>query len=212
MPATVYGPKYKTTSLELDAKEFEKIYKEAGESSLVNLVIEKESDSAKEKTSKKAGERTPVLIREIQKEPISGKIIHADFYKVSLTEEVTLSIPLIFEGEAPAAKDLGGTFVKNISELEIRALPEQIPHEIRVDISGLKTFENSILIKDLNIPEGVKVLTSPDEIVALVTPIEKVEEELEKPLEEKVEEVEKAGEKKAAEPEVPESEAGQTKA
>jgi len=213
LPAVIYGSKTKVISLELDSKVFEKIYKEAGESSLINLEIEsQEKPELKEKTAKKEKQRTPVLIREIQKEPLSGKIIHVDFYKVSLTEEVTLSIPLVFEGEAPAVKELGGTFVKNISEIQIKALPESIPHEIRVDINNLRTFEDSILIKDLSIPEGVKVLTQAEEIVALVTPLEKVEEELEKPLEEKVEEVEKAGEKKPAEEEVQDTQSEQQKA
>jgi len=187
LPAVVYGPKSETMSLELDYQAFEKIFKQAGESSLISLEIE----------GKKA--KVPVLIHEIQSESVSGKIIHVDFYQASLTEEVTVSIPLIFEGEAPAVKDLGGTLIKNISELEVRALPEQLPHEIRINIEGLKNFDDFITVKDIKVADGVKILKSPDETIALVSQPEKVEEELVKPIEEKVEEVEKVATKKKEE-------------
>ena len=96
---------------------------------------------------------------------------------------------------------MGGTLVKSISEVEIKALPQNLPHEIKVEISSLKTFEDEILVKDLKVPEGVKILRKPEEIIASVLPPEKVEEELEKPVEEKVEEVEKVGEKEKKEEE-----------
>jgi len=187
LPAVVYGPKIKTLPLELDYKSFEKVYKEAGESSLISLEIEKEK------------EKPPVLIHEIQRDPLSDKIIHVDFYQVPLTKEVEAKVPLIFEGEPPAVKELGGTLVKNISELEVKSLPQNLPKEIKVEVLKLKTFEDHILIKDLKLPKEVKVLKDPEEIVASVTLPEKVEEELEKPIEEKVEEVEKVEKKKEEE-------------
>lgn len=185
LPAVLYGPKIKNQSLELNLKEFEKVYQEAGESSLISLEIEKK--------------KIPVLIHEVQFDPITEKPIHVDFYQPSLGEEVTVTIPIIFEGEAPAVKELGGTLVKNISEIEVRALPQNLPHEIKVDVKRLKSFEDNIFVKDLITTEGVKILKNPDEIVAFVAEPEKVEEELVKPIEEKVEEIEKVEEKKAAE-------------
>lgn len=179
LAAVLYGPKIKNLALELDLKEFEKIYSQAGESSLLNLQIEGEK---KENT---------VLIHEIQNNPLTGKITHVDFYQPDLDKEVEVAVPLIFEGETPAVKDLGGTLVKNISEVEIKALPQNLPHEIKVNVESLKTFEDHILIKDLELPSGVKILKNPQEIVVSVARPEKVEEELEKPIEEKVEEVEK---------------------
>ena len=182
LPAVLYGPKIKTQPIEVDLKEFEKVYKEAGESSLVSLRLDKKE--------------IPVLIHEVQKDPISGNPSHIDFYHPILTEEVEATVPLIFEGEAPAIKELGGTLVKEIQEIGVRALPQDLPHEIKVNVETFKNFEDEILVKDLKIPEGVKILKEPDEIVAKVLPPEKVEEELEKPIEEKVEEVEKVEEEK----------------
>ena len=104
---------------------------------------------------------------------------------------------------------MGGTLIKEIQELEVKALPEKLPHEIKVNIENLKTFEDEILIKDLKLPEGVKIQREPDEIVAVVTPPEKVEEELEKPIEEKVEEVEKVEEKKPVSAEAAASKEGE---
>lgn len=195
--AVLYGPKTKNTPIEINAKEFEKIFKEAGESSLISLEVE----------GKK--EKSIVLIHDFKKEPLTGRIIHVDFYQPALDKEIEAHVALIFEGEAPAVKELGGTLVKNFSEIEVKALPQNLPKEIKVDVSVLKTFEDKVLIKDLPIPPGVKVLKKhAEEIVVSVTPLEKVEEELEKPIEEKVEEVEKVEKKKKEEEEVVEVEAG----
>ena len=181
LPGVLYGPKIETRPLEIDLKEFEKIYKEAGESSLISLEIDKK--------------KFLVLIHEVKLDSLTEKPTHVDFYQPRLEEEVTAEVPLVFEGEAPAVKDLGGTLVKNISEVEVKALPQNLPHEIKVNIDRLKTFEDSILIKDLIVSKEVKILKEPKEVVAAVSPPEKVEEELEKPIEEKVEEVEKVEEK-----------------
>ena len=185
MPAILYGPGVKNLSLQIDEKEFEKIYQEAGASSLIFLEI--------------GAEKFQVLVHEIQRDPLSNNFIHIDFYQPSLKEETEAKIPLVFEGEAPAVKELSGTLVKHIQEIEVKALPQNLPHEIKVNIEGLKTFEDNVLVKDLPAPEGVKILKEPEEIVASVAPLKKVEEELEKPIEEKVEDVEKAGEKEKEE-------------
>lgn len=185
LPGVLYGPEVKNLSLEMDLKEFEKVYKEAGESSLVSLEVGKD--------------KFLVLIHDIKKDPLTGKAIHVDFYQPILTEEVEAAVPIVFEGEAPAVKELGGTLVKEIQELEVKALPQNLPHELKVNVESLKTFEDEILVKDLKVAEGVKIQREPDEIIAVVTPPEKVEEELEKPIEEKVEEVEKVEEKKEKE-------------
>ncbi len=205
IPAILYGPEIKESlPLEIDYKTFEKIYKEAGESSLISLEVRVEEDKSSsspfavaredEKLVNRQPKKFLVLINGIKHDPLTGKLIHIDFYQPRLGEEIEAKVPIILEGEAPAIKELEGTLVKNISEVEVKALPQKLPKEIKVDVSSLKTFEDHILIKDLKIPEGVKILKDPEEIIASVAPPERIEEELEKPIEEKVEEVEKVKE------------------
>lgn len=179
VPAVVYGPEAKNLSLQINEKEFIKTFKEAGESSLIELAI----DDGKEKRS--------VLIHEIQKDPITGRPIHIDFFQASLKQEVQVAIPLVFEGVSFAVKDLGANLVKNMSEIEVKALPQNLPHQITVDLSILKNIGDHILIKDLKAPANVEILKKPDEIVAAATAVEKVEEELATPVEEDVTKVEK---------------------
>jgi large subunit ribosomal protein L25 len=194
LPAVLYGHKVHNLNLEVDLKDFEKIYHESGESSLLSLEVE--------------GKNLPVLIHDVQFDPLTEKPIHIDFYQPSLKEEIEAKILLVFEGEAPAVKELGGTFVKNISELAVKAIATQLTREIRIDISNLKTFEDNILIKHLTVPKGVRILRNPEDILAWVSPPEKIEEELAKPIEEKVEEV-KEVEKEKKEKEAEEKEGGE---
>lgn len=187
LPAVLYGPGMNNILLELNHRLFEKVYEEAGESSLVSLKIK--------------GEKRPyqVLIHDIQRDPLTGDFIHVDFYQPSLEKKIEVNIPFEFFGESEAVKNLGGTLVKNVPEIRVRALPQDLPHQIRVNIEKLKTFEDHIKISDLEIPQGVEILKDSQEIVASVVPPTKVEEELEKPIEEKVEEVEKVEKEKKEE-------------
>jgi large subunit ribosomal protein L25 len=194
IPAILYGPGLKENlNLQVDAKEFTKAYQEAGHSSFIKLEVE----------GKKAKPQTfLVLIHALQKEPLSLSFSHIDFYQPDPDKEVKVKIPLVFEGESAAVKSLGAVLVKNIQEVEVRALPENLPHQILVNLSPLEEIGNAILVKDLNISKGVKILKSPEEIVVLSAAPQKIEEELAKPVEEKVEEV------KVVEKEKKEKEAG----
>lgn len=183
MPAVLYGPKIKNENLEINLKEFEKIYRETGESTLISLETEGEKKHL-------------VLIHALERDPLKGAPIHIDFYQPSLEEKIEVKIPVVLEGEPEAVKNLGGTLIKNISEITVKALPQNLPKEIKVNVEGLKSFEDVIFIKDLKVPEAVEILKNPEEIVARVAPPEKVDEELEKPIEEKVEEIEKVEKEK----------------
>lgn len=185
VPAVLYGPKTETLSLEVEEKDFEKALKEAGESSLISLSVDKK--------------KYLVLIHAVEIDAISKRPIHVDFYQPRLDEEISAEVPLVFTGEAFAVKDLGGTLVKNIHEVEVKALPENLPHEIKVGLEKLKTFEDTILVKDLVLPANVRIAKGLDDIVALVSQPQKIEEELSKPVEEKVEEVQKVETKKKEE-------------
>jgi len=183
IPAVLYGEGIKNFSLKIEAKDFKQVYEEAGESSLITLEVD--------------GQEFSVLIHQIARGPINQEFLHIDFYHPSIKKKVEASIPLVFEGEAPAIKELSGILEKQFHELEVKGLAKDLPREIIVNIEGLKTFEDKILIKDLKIPEGVTILKDAKEIVAHIAQPRDVEKELaeeEKP-EEAVEEEGKEGDK-----------------
>ncbi len=172
LPGVLYGPLVGKESIPVmvDLKEFKKVFKEAGESSLIELDLE--------------GKAYQALIHDFQLDPLSLEFIHVDFYAPSFTEEVESFVPLVFEGEAPAVSKLGGTLVKNLQELKVRALPQDLPSEIKVNLSSLDEFHKGIKVKDLQISSQVKVLADPEQVIVTVIPPEDVEAELDKPIEE----------------------------
>jgi large subunit ribosomal protein L25 len=178
LPAIAYGPKIEGTSLTLNSREFEKVFAEAGEHSLIDLNIKGKKESFS------------VLVHDIQKEPVSRKITHVDFYAPDLEKKVEVFVEFVIEGESPAVKKLGGTIIKTVSELEVKALPNNIPDEIRVNIESLDAIGKEIFVRDLIVPEGVEIMKDPNEILVLVAAPTRVEEELEKPIEEKIDEIE----------------------
>jgi large subunit ribosomal protein L25 len=191
IPAVLYGHETENLSLEVDRKEFEKVYKEVGET-LIDLDIE--------------GKKYSVLIYDEQVHPLTQELLHVDFYQPNLKEEVETEVPLELVGEAPALK-LGGTLISNMKEIPVSALPKDLPSKIVIDVSSLITFDDAITVKDIKVSEGVTIeIENPDEIIVQVVEPEKVEEELAKPIEEIDKEPEKAGEKKEEEEEVPAAE------
>lgn len=180
LPAVLYGTETENLPLKIDQREFEKIYKKIGTSAFVTLKIDKDKDFF-------------VLINETQKHPITGDIIHADFFQPNLKKEINVKIPLEFIGIALAEKEEGGILTKSIHEVEIKVLPKNLPHNIEVDISALKTIEDHIAIKDLIIPKTVEILRDPDDIVISVSmPAQEIEEEIvEEPAEQTPAETEK---------------------
>ncbi len=213
IPAILYGHKVKNLALTVETQQFNKVYKEAGESTLLRLKIDggqagkksakKESAKKEERASKEGSSHKErvVLIYEVARDPVGGNPIHVDFYQVKMDEPITTEIPLVFIGESPAVKGLDGVLVKNIQSLEIEALPADLPRQLEVDISSLKRFEDNINIKDLKLPAKVKTEAQPEEVVASVIPPRSRAEldALEEAPEEKIEEVELAEKEKAKE-------------
>lgn len=154
IPAVMYGPKNPTTSIAVSEAEFNKIWKQAGESTVVTLEC--------------ADGEHDTLIHDIARDPVSDAITHVDFYTIDKDTKVEVAIPLEFVGVAPAVKDLGGILIKVIHELEIEALPKDLPHGLEVDISSLATFEDHITAADIKLPAGVSLKIAPEEIIALV--------------------------------------------
>ncbi|HCX27899.1 MAG TPA: 50S ribosomal protein L25 [Candidatus Portnoybacteria bacterium] len=156
IPAVLYGHGIKSLSLSIDAKDFAKLFKQTGETTLIHLVLD--------------GKNHNVLIHDLARDPLKGETIHVDFYEVRMDEKIKAKILLVFAGESAAIKAEGGVLVHALQELEIEALPQDLPKEISVDISSLNTFEDKIRVSDLIVGNGVKVLANPDDLVAMVAP------------------------------------------
>lgn len=156
IPAVLYGHGKQSVPVAISAKEFDKIFKQAGETTLLSLAL--------------GGQKRNVFIHDLAKDPLTGQIIHVDFFEVKMDEKIKAKVPFIFVGESPAVKADGGVLVRAMQEIEIEALPQDLPKEIEVDISSLKTFEDKIRVVNLSLKGSVKVLTNLDETVALVAP------------------------------------------
>ena len=143
IPAEFYGREAENLHLSVLVKEFNKIFKEAGESAIIKLNVD--------------GKKINALIHDVQKNSLSGAVSHIDFYGIKMDEKIRVNIPLLFGGESPAVKE-GGVLIKAIHELEIEALPADLPHHIEVDLGKLAVIGDSILVKDLNFSKGVKIL------------------------------------------------------
>jgi large subunit ribosomal protein L25 len=193
IPAVFYGRKEKSTPISVVSNDFVKVWKKAGESSIISLKCTGEEDKE-------------VLIQDVDVDPLKGVPRHADFYVIEKGKKLKIKIPIEFSGVAPAVKDFGGTLVKVMHEVEIEALPKDLPQHLIADISLLVTLDSQVLAKDIKLPEGVTLVIKPEEVVASVA---EFKEEVEKPAEtidlESIE-VEKKG-KEVKEGEVPEGEA-----
>lgn len=162
IPAELYGRGEENIHIKVAEKDFYRALEEAGESTVITVTVEKD--------------QYPALIHDMQRDLLGEKVTHVDFYRVKMDEEVTTYVPIKFVGEAPAVKELGGVLVKSLEEVEIEALPMNLPHELEVDLSLLKELHQSIHIKDITLPEGVKALVEADTVIATITE-QQVEEE-----------------------------------
>lgn len=183
LPAVIYGKEAEATPIQVGAKAFSQVYRQAGESSLVTLEMPGEEERL-------------ILFKEPQHDPRTGDIIHVDFYQIKLGEKIKTNVPLVFEGEAPAIEEFDGVLITNKDEVEIECLPRNLPKDIKVDLSGLKNIDDTILIKNLELPEGVEVLDDPEDSIVVVTRQREEEEEPVVSEEEAVEGIEVEGEKK----------------
>lgn len=156
LPAVLYGHGLEPRNLFVLYNPFSKVFKEAGESTLVDLYVD--------------GEPHKVLIADVQYHPVTDKLEHVDFREVKMTEKIEADIPLKFIGESRAVKELGGILVKSIGQVKVRCLPQYLAHEIEVDLSPLGEFGSVIRVSDIKIPEGIELLlVNLREVVATVT-------------------------------------------
>ena len=182
IPAVFYGRKQKSTSVVLSAREFDKVWKKAGENMVVNL--------------QGVSGDIQALIHDVQKHPVTGVARHADFYVFEKGQKLKIKVPLVFTGVSPAVKDLGAVLVKVLHDLEIEAEPKDLPQKLEIDISPLTAFGNTITAKEIKLPAGVTLVISPEDIVASVyEPKEEVIEEA--PVDLSTIEVQKRGKEEA---------------
>jgi large subunit ribosomal protein L25 len=162
LPGNISGKKIKSEAVQVVFKDFDKVYKEAGETGLVTLEIGKEEK--------------PVLIHNLQVNPVSDVPVHVDFLQVDLKEKVEADVPVELTGESPAEKQALGTVVQYINEIKVEALPMDLPEKFEVDTSELSEVDQAIYVKDLKVDRAkVDIKTGPDEIVVKVEPPQKEE-------------------------------------
>ncbi len=176
IPAVVYGPKFGNTSIVLNYQDYVRIYNKHGETTLINLDID--------------GKMVPVLIHDMDLHPVSNKVNHVDFYAVEAGKKVDASVTIEFVGESAAVK-AGAQLIKVLHEIEVEALPENLPRFIEADLSLIVDLETSIHVRDLKLPPGVTTSLDGDEVVASVS--EYKEEVEEAPVDLSKIEVEKKG-------------------
>ncbi|MFA5830498.1 MAG: 50S ribosomal protein L25 [Candidatus Paceibacterota bacterium] len=161
LPCVYYGPKDKAVSVAANQADFLKVWKQAGESTVIVLQNGKEE--------------IEVLVHDIAYDPVRGDIIHVDFYVPEKGKTVEVEVPLEFIGISAAVKDMGGTLVKVLHEIEVEAFPKDLPHSIPVDIAILKDLDSQILAQDIKLPAGVALITDPEEVVAAISVAEEEE-------------------------------------
>lgn len=183
LPGNVYGKAMKSLSLQLPLKEFVKVYDKVHETGLVDLTIDKEI--------------LPVLIKNVQIHPITYTPLHADFFKVNLKEKVRATVPIIAVGEAKAVTDKLGVLLQTLSEVEVEALPADLPENIEVNIENLANIDDHINISDIKISKDVEIMAEPSEMIFRIG--ELVSEEAEELAAEEEAQAEAASEEAAAE-------------
>ncbi|HXG39874.1 MAG TPA: 50S ribosomal protein L25 [Candidatus Limnocylindrales bacterium] len=168
LPAVVFGHGVPSRNVQLDTHEFEQLRRVVHATTLIDLVVDGE-------------EPRPALVHGVQIHPVTRRPLHVDLFLVRMTEEITVDVPLVPVGVAPAVDVLGGTLLHLLERVRVKALPDRLPAEIEYPLERLTDFDAIVHVRDLAIPDGVTLLTDPDEVVAKVEPPRIVAEEVAPP-------------------------------
>lgn len=171
VPANVYGAGVTSQAVEVSYKELNPFLRDTGESEIIDLQI-----AGEDKTR-------PVLLGAVQTDPVSRDVLHVDFRQVDLTKEVTAEVALVFEGEPAIVKSGQGILLELLDSIEVTALPNNLPNEFVVDVSGLQEVGDQITIADLQISEDVVIENDPEQLVCKLEEAKQQEEEEEAPAE-----------------------------
>ncbi len=163
VPANIFGKTVASQNVQVDAREFTKVHQQVGESTLVYLQVEGEKGTR------------PVLVREVTRHPISGLVLHVDFNQVNLKEKVTAPVVVKLIDEAPAEREKVGILVQQLDEVEIEALPTDMPEHLEVSVAALSGVGDTILVKDIPVDSKISIKTDPEEIVAKIEALAKEE-------------------------------------
>lgn len=170
LPGNIYGRKLESRSVSVDVKEFAAIFSKTGETGLIDIIID--------------NKKIPVLVHQVQLDPIKGLPLHVDFHQVDLKEKISAQIPVEVVGESPAEKQNVGTVVQYLNEIEIEALPTDLPENFTVDVSQLENVDQQITVADLKVDTGkIEVLENPESIIVKVEPPQKEEVPVAAPVE-----------------------------
>lgn len=155
VPLQVYGKGQQNINVAADRKLLTNLLRQHGTTTLIDIVLEQEKPFK-------------ALLREPQLHPVTRELLHADLYRVDLSKKITAKIPLTFSGRSTVIEDEGGTLIESKTEVEVECLPQDLPHELAVDIATLTTFDDVLHVSDIPIPAGVDILDEPDEVIASV--------------------------------------------
>lgn len=157
IPAVYYGAGKEAAAITVEYGDFIKMYREAGESTMITLKTD-------------AGDM-PVLVQDIQLDPVSNKITHVDFKVVDTTKTIEVTVPINFVGASPAASSSMGTITKVLHDLDIEVLPANLPHAIDVSLDSLANIDDQVTVADIVVPKGVTILNDKDQTVVVVSPL-----------------------------------------
>ncbi len=176
IPAVIYGKKFANLNIELPAIDFSRVFKSAGTSNLINLVLDN-------------NDKLKVLVQDIQFHPVTNNIEHVDLFKVDMKEKIKTDIPLEFIGDNSLIIEQEGTLITNKDSVEVECLPSDLVDHLDIDISAITDWDMNIKVSDIIAPSGIEILDDPEEVIALIQQ-PRSEEELEALNEEVVEDVE----------------------
>jgi large subunit ribosomal protein L25 len=155
LPAVIYGHHIDPISIEMDLRDASKSLTGLAPSALITVEVD--------------GTPHTALVREKQRNKLTGTLLHIDFMAVSMKEKLRANVYIEITGISPAVKELFGVLVTGLDDVEVESLPQDLPERIVVDISNLLKIGDGIYVRDLPVPEGVKILQEPDTMVVLVT-------------------------------------------
>jgi len=155
LPGILYGYQIDSTPILMELREANRVLAHASSSQLITINLD--------------GKEFATLVREKQRDFIKGTLLHVDFQVVSLTEKIRTSVGIELSGTSPAVKDFNGVIVQELDEVEVEALPQDLPDKFVVDISGLTKIGDAVFVRDLNVPSSIEILNEPDEVVVIVT-------------------------------------------